>query len=322
MTVVLFDVDALEHWKLRLRNLANAGDLCQEQVLSCLESLEQLGHTIERQPALPIRNSSPEYDLAVMAPTHKTCVSIGTQLWTVRPIHYTHHLLNRVRRERQVKRLTRRLGEVAADLHCVGYDLWRLLQASGVLQTLTPLQRLPDETIVEPLDKGESLGIAVRSTNGALPALSPSTLHTLRSLFGRFSTFDTDLALHWTNLKAPSAATMATSKPPIHVKTQGDKSVQTSLAFTAECATVHTPRERLPFLCRRCRQDGRASYHVDKARMQLTQTHDIVSDGGGAEQQALLKRAPLRCAVTRGVDPPLARSSGARRSICRTLPTL
>ncbi|CAJ1992549.1 hypothetical protein LDHU3_34.3130:CDS1 [Leishmania donovani] len=313
MAVVVFDMGALESWKLRLRELANAGDGCKEHVLSCLDALEHLGRTAEHDSVLPVPRNNLETDLAVINAAPYTRVSTGTQLWTVHPIHYTHHVLNKMMRERQVQRLTRRLGNLAADLHSVAHDMWKVLQASCIRQTSTASQRLSDVTRVTTLDRPASVATAPGSMNGASPALSPSTCRTLRSLFGRFPDFEADVLLHGSSLNASSEATTETSATPPHARKQVDASVQTPPEFTAESTAVDTPRERLLFLCRRCRQDGRAGYQVDKNRMQLKQTHDIVASVERTEPPPSLKSPTLQCTVSRGARPPLPQIGGTRR---------
>ncbi|CAG9582078.1 hypothetical_protein [Leishmania major strain Friedlin] len=313
MAVVVFEMDALESWKLRLREVANAGGGCKEEVLSCLDALEQLRRTTAHDSALPVPRNNLETDLAVTTPAPHTRVSTGTQLWTVHPIHYTHHVLNKMRRERQVQRLTRRLGNLAADLHSVAHDMWKVLQASCIRQTSTVSQRFSDVTKVTTLGRSASVATPLASTNGASPALSPSTRRTLRSLFGRFPDFAADVLLNGPSLNASTEATTAASATLPHEKKRADASVQTPPEFTAESTAADTPRERLLFLCRRCRQDGRAGYQVDKNKMQLKQIHDIVTAAERTERRGPLKSPRLQCAVLRGAHPPLPQIGGTRR---------
>ncbi|KAG5467846.1 hypothetical protein LSCM4_00932 [Leishmania orientalis] len=321
MTVV-FDADALEVWKRQVREVANAGELRAEQVLSFLDSLERIGHTTEHKQAMPLRKCYRDSDPAQMAPPQHTRVSVGTQLWTVHPIHYAHHVLNEVRRERQVKVLSRRLGVLAADLHTVAHDLWKLLQASSTGQPLTAAPTLYDTANTEALDRAASVAAAPCSENRVWHGVSLSTYQTLRSLFGYLPDFDADQLLDWSNRTIPSLMTPASSSVPSRLKRQVDACVQTPQEFVAEQAAADTPGERLLFLCRHCRQDGRAGYQIAEGRMQLTQIHDIGSANRDRGRPPPLTSPALRCTVTRRADHPLSQNGGAHRPRRRMLPDL
>ncbi|KAG5491627.1 hypothetical protein JIQ42_01533 [Leishmania sp. Namibia] len=321
MTVV-FDADALEVWKRQVREVANAGELRREQVLSFLDSLEHIGHTTEHKQVMSIRKCHRDSDPARMAPLQHTCVSVGTQLWTVHPIHYTHHVLNEVRRERQVKALSRRLGVLAADLHTVAHDLWKLLQALSTSQPFTAAPTLYDTTKAEAVDRAASAAAAPRFGNRVWHGVSLSTYQTLRSLFGNFPDFDADQLLNWSNRTIPSLMTSPSSIVPSRLKRQVDACVQTPQEFMAEQAAADTPGKRLLFLCRQCRQDGRAGYQITEGRMQLTQIHDIGSANRERRRPPPLTSPALQCTVTRRADHPLSQDDGAHRPRRRMLPDL
>ncbi|KAG5468660.1 hypothetical protein CUR178_01494 [Leishmania enriettii] len=321
MTVV-FDADALEMWKRQVREVANAGGLRAEQALSFLDSLERIGHTTEHKQVMPLRKCHRDSDPAQTTPAQHTRVSVGTQLWTVHPIHYTQHILNEVRRERQVKALSRRLGVLAADLYTVAHDLWKLFQASSAGQPLTVAPTLYDTTKAEPLDEVASVAAAPRSENMLWHGVSLSTYQTLRSLFGNSPDFDADELLKWSHRTIPSLMTPASFSAQGRLKRQVDACVQTPQEFMAEEAAADRPGERLLFLCRRCRQDGRAGYQIAEGRMQLTQIHDIGSANRERGRPPPLTSSALRCTVTRRPDHPLLQDGGAHRPRRRMLPDL
>ncbi|KAG5493941.1 hypothetical protein JKF63_01773 [Porcisia hertigi] len=284
MVVVVFDADALSAWKLRLRDVARTNDMHTEQVLSCLDSLETLGCIQDDQPILPISKCDSLEDFAAAPPSNSTRISTGTQLWTVRPINYSHYVLNKVRRGRQVKKITRRLGDLAADLHSVGHDLWRILQTLTARHSLTTSPECPDTHKVKTLDSAACVKttVAPPSASDVSPALSMSSYRALRSLFGNLPAFNADSLRRWSKLKTLSELAKATNELPTSSDTRLDASVQTPVEFVTHVTQTEASCQKLPFLCRHCRQDSRAEYDVNKEKMQLMQTRDIsVPIGGG-----------------------------------------
>ncbi|KAG5468247.1 hypothetical protein LSCM1_02225 [Leishmania martiniquensis] len=321
MMTVVFDADALKSWTLRLREMAIGGELGKEQVLSSLDFLEQLGHMTEHRPPTAMQRRRHESHLTDAASSQHTRVSAGTQLWTVHPIHYTHHVLNKVRRGRQLRALSRRLGVLAADLHAVSLDLWRLLQASSSRHPRAASQRIGDRSGAETPDRAASVATAAFPARSVSTSLSPSTCQTLRSLFGKYPSFDADL-LHWPSRTEPLSTRAASLHASMLLKSKLDASAQTTQKFVAEQDAVNTPRERLLFLCRRCRQDGRAGYQVAQGRVQLTQVNDIGSAKRERGRQATLPSPSMRYSVTHRGHHAVSGNGGAQRSHRRPLSDL
>lgn len=286
MGFVTFDAERFASWREGLHGLATAGEqLSGDEVVRSLAALDSM---LVDATALAASPSNPSH-LPVL-PDNGAGLdggrgqrrSMGTQLHTVHPIYYSHHVLNKIRRERQVSRLTRRLGELAAALYTVTQDLWNVL--------LRAAPRVRDRHTVAPQQQRCTRWGAAMSPaslpSSTLPELRPLTLSDVLPPFA-VTTREALRVFCGGSAEVDVVTTRLCHSP----ESRTEASTQTPPEFMEGVACGASGAPRMPFLCRRCRQDGRADYAVDRERMRLM---DVGGGDDAAHRKALAPIAPPR----------------------------
>jgi hypothetical protein len=282
MTVML-DQGKWERWKAQLALLADTENVSQDDVRRCVDSLRDVETAAPAGSAGPV--VAPSTTAAFRTPPERN--DAATQLRTVHPIHYAHHLLTKVKRERQVRKLASQVGYLGATLYAVAESLWHLL-----LYMHRP-QKQHDSSSLHLLERTSTTAVpaAPQSPSPADPLISAQTAETLRTLLARSVSFDYAVV-----------SAFATS-PLLPCPTREDAATQTSRTIdaTADNNDSAEGKKRQPFLCRRCRQDGRAAYEYDHEMQRLSYIRTPL-----AEQRARQLSATL---IAQDVRPPTTRFS-------------
>lgn len=266
MSTITLDRMEWNRWKAQLWSLTDAPTVSSDSVRACLQTLslmeeEQLPNSAPRDcDDRPSVSASALPSPATLAPVRKDAT---TQLCTVHPIHYTHHLLNKVKYQRQVRRLSTRLGHLAADLYAVADSLWRLLvyiHGRSTAHRSTEANKLRRGVNVSSGNAptaSDTPQCAFSAASCASSSLISTEAHRiLLSLLAKSVDFDPSL------LTSFASRTFADEVGHVDASTQASAEEDDGVSGVGQ-------RQRQPFLCRRCRQDGRTAYEYDKEKQRL-----------------------------------------------------
>ncbi|KPA82248.1 hypothetical protein ABB37_03360 [Leptomonas pyrrhocoris] len=266
--------DMWDAWKAQLGMLADADSVSSDDIRRCLQSLNEIAHETCETPA------SPGVAEWTNSPSPSERKDVATQLCTVHPINYTHHILNKVKRERQVRVLSTRLGQLGATLYGVADTLWRVLLCVHDVEKRGG--RAPDtlhEAGQPPSSSARVDPSPLSLDANAAPFIPPQTSRSLQSLLAKSPSFDAAL------LTSFSSRTAENVRSEVEAATQASD----GLSLLGDSAEL---RKQLPFLCRRCRQDGRAMYVYDKEKQQLAHTHVSAAQPALAQSSSASRNPP------------------------------
>ncbi|KEG13565.1 hypothetical protein DQ04_00931130 [Trypanosoma grayi] len=174
--------------------------------------------------------------------------SLGTQLYAVRGILLSRHVLQRVRAERSCKGLSAVIGQLAQTMFVMSNDFIAALCAVVKIS-------------------GERHGGALVAVQDLIPHLRATTVRMMLAELGVLGKCGCkeDLGNDVDGISQRVVETLAEALQKV-----GDfDSAPPSSLYPSSSGDTEEARRLFPFLCRRCRQDGRDTYLYDKQAKRL-----------------------------------------------------